>query len=92
MTYLDYSATTPVSEEVLESFCEVSRKYIGNPNSLHRLGTESNNLINSATKQIQEILNTNKEILFLNIEKSKYGINVYVTTNTFNLINRFLRP
>ena len=36
MTYLDYSATTPTSEEVLNTFVEVSRKYIGNPNSLHK--------------------------------------------------------
>lgn len=57
MTYLDYSATTPVSEEVLQSFCEVSRKYIGNPNSLHRLGTEANEMINKATNQIAKLLN-----------------------------------
>lgn len=57
MTYLDYSATTPVSDEVLESFCEVSRKYIGNPNSLHRLGTEANEMINKATNQIAKLLN-----------------------------------
>lgn len=56
MTYLDYSATTPVSDEVLESFCEVSRKYIGNPNSLHKLGTESNEMINKATNQIAKLL------------------------------------
>lgn len=57
MTYLDYSATTPVSDEVLESFCQVSRKYIGNPNSLHKLGTEANEMINKATDQIAKLLN-----------------------------------
>ena len=57
MTYLNYSVTTPVSEEVLQSFCEVSRKYIGNPNSLHRLGTEANEMINKATNQIAKLLN-----------------------------------
>lgn len=56
MTYLDYSATTPVDEEVLKSFVEVSRKYIGNPNSLHKLGIEANNLIKAATKQIADLL------------------------------------
>ena len=56
MTYLDYSATTPVSDEVLESFCKVSKKYIGNPNSLHKLGIEANEMINKATNQIAEIL------------------------------------
>lgn len=65
MTYLDYSATTPVNEEVLDSFCEVSRKYIGNPNSLHRLGTEANEMINKATDQIAKLLNVKpSEIIY----------------------------
>ena len=36
MIYLDYSATTPVNEEVLDSFNKVCREFIGNPNSLHK--------------------------------------------------------
>ena len=32
MIYLDYSATTPVNEDVLNTFVEVNRKFIGNPN------------------------------------------------------------
>jgi len=56
MTYLDYSATTPVSDEVLESFNKVCKNYIGNPNSLHKLGIEANEMINKATNQIAEIL------------------------------------
>lgn len=30
MIYLDYSATTPVNEEVLDSFNKVCREFIGN--------------------------------------------------------------
>ena len=57
MTYLDYSATTPTSEEVLNTFVEVSRRYIGNPNSLHKLGVEANEIIKASTKQISNLLN-----------------------------------
>ena len=57
MVYLDYSATTPVNTEVLDSFNKVSLNYIGNPNSLHRLGIEANNIINEATEQIALLLN-----------------------------------
>ena len=65
MTYLDYSATTPVDEMVLNSFLEVSKKYIGNPNSLHKLGVEANSIINAATKQIADLLNVKeKEIIY----------------------------
>lgn len=54
--YLDYSATTPVHEEVLNSFFKASQKYYGNPNSLHKLGVDARNLIEKATNQIASIL------------------------------------
>lgn len=56
MIYLDYSATTPVDERVLESFNKATLDYPGNPNSIHALGVKSNELVNAATKQISEIL------------------------------------
>lgn len=65
MTYLDYSATTFVNEDVLKTFNEVTNKYIGNPNSLHKLGVEANNIINAATKQIADLLNIKEsEIIY----------------------------
>ena len=65
MTYLDYSATTPVDNEILNCFCECSLKYPGNPNSLHSLGLKSNELINQATEQIANLLNvSSKEIIY----------------------------
>lgn len=57
MIYLDYSATTPVNDDVLDSFVTSCKKYPGNPNSLHKLGVEANHLINMATIQIKDILN-----------------------------------
>ena len=56
MVYLDYSATTPVNSEVLETFVEVNKNFIGNPNSLHKLGIKSKKLIDAATNQIASIL------------------------------------
>lgn len=61
MIYLDYSATTPISLEVLESYTKTSKEFLGNPNSLHRLGSKSKDLISNATKQISELLNVSKE-------------------------------
>lgn len=57
MIYLDYSATTPIGYEVLDTYNKTSKDYFGNPNSLHELGVKSKNLMNSATKQIAEIFN-----------------------------------
>ena len=65
MIYLDYSATTPVSKEVLDSYVKVTRDYIGNPNSLHCLGQKSHELLNSATRQISEVMDIEEsEIIY----------------------------
>lgn len=65
MIYLDYSATTPTSKEVLDSFNKASLDYIGNPNSLHTLGVKANELINKATEQIAKLLNVKpSEIIY----------------------------
>ncbi len=56
MIYLDYSATSPVSDEVLDTYIKVCMNYSGNPNSLHKLGFEANRIIDDATNQIAELL------------------------------------
>lgn len=61
MIYLDYSATTPVNEDVLNSYVKANQMYIGNPNSLHKLGVESKRMIDRATNQIASILNVKPE-------------------------------
>lgn len=55
MVYLDYSATTPVLPEVLDSYNKVTEEFFGNPNSLHSLGIKSRELLDSANKQIAEL-------------------------------------
>ena len=65
MIYLDYSATTPTDESVLNSYIETTKKIIGNPNSLHKLGVEAKKLIDAATTQIASILNVRpNEIIY----------------------------
>jgi len=65
MIYLDYSATTPVNKEVLESFSKACLEYIGNPNSLHKLGMNANKMIIKATEQIADLLNVKpNEIIY----------------------------
>lgn len=65
MIYLDYSATTPVSFEVLDTLSKVSKEFVGNSNSLHSLGQKSAELLESATKQIADIYNVNaSEIVY----------------------------
>ena len=75
MIYLDYSATTPVNDEVLESFSNACKKYIGNPNSLHKLGIEANNMIEKATKQIADLLNVKpNEIIYTSVSSESNNL------------------
>ena len=57
MIYLDYSATTPVTFDVLDSYNKATKEFMGNANSIHSLGVRSKVLLNSATKQICELFN-----------------------------------
>jgi len=63
--YLDYSATTPVNSEVIDTYSKVCKDFIGNPNSLHRLGIEARRLIDASTEQIAGILGVkNSEVIY----------------------------
>jgi len=61
MIYLDYAANTPVDEEVLATFNEVTRKYIANPNSSHKLGKLAKDKIDEASTLVANYFKTKKE-------------------------------
>ncbi len=65
MLYLDYAANTPVDEEVLATFVELSTKYIANPNASHSLGQAAKLKLEEATEKIAKILGVNpSEIIY----------------------------
>jgi cysteine desulfurase len=65
MLYLDYSATTPMFEEVIEVITAAMRTHYGNASSLHRLGIEAEQLLNQSRKSIAGLLNCSpNEIVF----------------------------
>lgn len=54
-----------MNKEILETFIKVSQEFIGNSNSLHKLGTKSKQLENASTKQILDTLNLkDKEVIY----------------------------
>jgi cysteine desulfurase len=57
MIYLDYSATTPVNQKVLDVFNTSALNYIGNPNSSHKLGVLAKDRINKTSDYIASLLN-----------------------------------
>ena len=65
MIYLDYAADTPADQEVLQTFLDTSKEFIGNPNSPHRLGALSKARINDATQKIAGLLHVKEtEIIY----------------------------
>ena len=75
--YLDYNATTPVSEEVAEAMRPYLDKYFGNPSSSHAFGVETKKAVENARQQIATLLNCNvSEIVFTSggTESNNYAI------------------
>jgi cysteine desulfurase len=59
MIYLDYCATTPISDEALNSYTIINKEYWANPSSLHQFGSTANTLFKKAGEQVLSILNAN---------------------------------
>ena len=84
MIYLDYSATTPVNKQVLDSFNKVCLDYIGNPNSLHKLGNDSHKLMDAATNQISELLGVkSNEIIFTSGASESNNLAIFGVLNQY---------
>ena len=64
MIYLDYAATTPMSEEALAVYTEVARKYPGNASSIHDSGSSAQKVVDAARNTIANLLNAKPRGLF----------------------------
>lgn len=62
--YFDNSATTAINPEVLRTYTDVATKIMGNPSSLHSLGTTATRLLEASRRQIADLLHVNAEEIF----------------------------
>jgi cysteine desulfurase len=63
--YLDYAATTPMDEQVIDRVSQASKLFYGNPSSLHRLGMEAEQAIGAVRKNIAKTINCQEsEVIF----------------------------
>ena len=84
MVYLDYSATTPVDKEILDSFNNVSENFIGNPNSLHTLGSKSHDLLDKSTKQVADLLKVKpSEVIFTSGASEANNLAIFGVINQY---------
>jgi cysteine desulfurase len=65
MIYLDYAATTPVDQRVLEAMLPYFRESFGNPSSIHRYGQKAESAVDDAREKVASVLHCRpEEILF----------------------------
>lgn len=63
--YLDNSATTLPYPEVIDVYYKALQEYYGNPSSLHRIGSNANQVLQGARKVISNLLQVSpEEIIF----------------------------
>lgn len=62
--YFDYTATTKVDVDVLNTYVKVQNDYFANTESMHLLGQRSNSLFEKAKNEIKDILHTSHELIF----------------------------
>ncbi|MDT2571076.1 cysteine desulfurase family protein [Enterococcus raffinosus] len=64
MIYFDNSATTAIYPLALDTYVKTSQRIMGNPSSLHDLGTQASRLLQQARKQIAELLTVQSNEIF----------------------------
>ncbi|MBS2771555.1 IscS subfamily cysteine desulfurase [Anoxybacillus rupiensis] len=64
MIYLDYAATTPMSEEALTAYTKAASSYFGNSSSLHDIGSHAAQLLHICRQQLAELIGGDKRGLY----------------------------
>lgn len=65
MIYLDYSETTPMSLECINTYVKISKDYIGSIYSNSLIGVAAKNKLNETTKEISDMFNImDNEIIY----------------------------
>lgn len=62
--YLDYSATTPVKQEVVEAMLPYFTEVFGNPSSIHAFGRDARNTINNTREVVAKFIGAAAEEVY----------------------------
>ena len=94
MIYFDNAATTKIYDDALTSYVQVSKKFFGNPSSLHPLGVDAYQVLTKARAQVASLLSVQPEEIFFTsggtesnnwaikgtaLEKSVFGKHIITT-------------
>ena len=63
--YLDYNASAPIDERVLNCMIDVYKNHIGNADSrTHNYGEDTRAIVEKARKQVESLLDVNQDEIF----------------------------
>ena len=104
MIYLDYCATTPMSEKALDVFSKASINFFGNPSSLHDEGARAKSLLEQSRKVIANCINGDTKGVYFTgggsdsnnlaiktLVKGKTGHIVTTSIEHFSVLNTFFQ-
>lgn len=74
MIYLDFAATTPMREEVLNIYNDVAKQLYGNASSLHDIGTKADHALTQCREQIAKLMNGQREGVYFTSGGSEANI------------------
>jgi cysteine desulfurase len=64
MIYLDYAATSPMSEEAMNVYKQVAEQFYGNPSSLHDNGSDAARILESSRNTLASLLSATPSGLY----------------------------
>lgn len=91
MIYLDYSATTPVNRDVLDEYVTTSLQFIGNPNSIHKLGKYAKKRMDESIYSISNELNCySGELIFTSGASESNAFAIRGVAKTFSVYGKHI--
>ena len=72
--YLDNNASTPIDPEVIKEMEPYINEYYGNPSSGHWLGKKGKSAIESARKQVADLIGAQSSEIILLVEEASQTI------------------
>lgn len=81
--YMDYSATTPMKPEVIETVTDAFKNHYGNASSIHHIGQDAKVLLQQAREQVAQLIGAEpREIFFTagGTESDNWAIEIALET------------
>lgn len=81
--YMDYSATTPMKDEVIESMLDVMKNHYGNASSIHHVGQDAKVLLQQSREKVAGLIGAEaREVFFTagGTESDNWAIHIATQT------------